>query len=727
MRILLVDDDSAVIQALLAVLKTLPGHEIRVGLSGHKALENAASMGGVDLLITDVVMEPMDGFSLREELRVTNPALRTIFISGYDLSDYPEQIGGHQVLAKPVDASTLIAAIEAEGSQPAATEDPAEPISSPPVPQVLPVARASSPSLVEPAVSAAPVEAAQPYVATAAADNGEAEAPVAIMPEQFQFQIPTGAADPESESLIGQTIGAYQILSELGEGRWGRVYAGVQLSINRPVGLKILDASRQKDPTAKARFIADARAKAHVQHPSILSVYEAGESEGRIFYAHEFVDGQNLAELQASGQKLEESVALKVMRTVAEGLLYLATHTIPHTTLTASSIYLGVDGHVRLANLATEFAEANLTPEHQIQVLGRVMLGVLPAAQTLSPGLRALLGRMVQSGPNALTAWGALLQGLKALEPKVVPVEAAKISAQDRAAIAAVEAARRQQKKSLWLTVGSMVATLLVVGVVVYIYIFRSNERFLEAQVAIPAGQYIVGAGEKVTLDAFWIDKYEVTIGQYARFLAYLAAHPTAEAEFNHPRQPRHLSHEPPNWEIYYGRAAAGKPVRSVPIDLNSPMLEVTWWDAYAYAKWLGRELPTEAQWEAAGRGPKGLLYPWGDEADPTKANSGADHAPNEPEKTGEVDGFNFWNQVDKMKNDQSSFGVIGMAGNVSEWTATWTPDNRFPIVKGGNFSTPDVRLDRRLSPKDPKEEGIDPGKVEDFIGFRTISKTPPK
>jgi hypothetical protein len=75
----------------------------------------------------------------------------------------------------------------------------------------------------------------------------------------------------------------------------------------------------------------------------------------------------------------------------------------------------------------------------------------------------------------------------------VVPVEAAKISAQDRAAIAAVEAARRQQKKSLWLTVGSMVATLLVVGVVVYIYIFRSNERFLEAQVAIPAGQYIVG------------------------------------------------------------------------------------------------------------------------------------------------------------------------------------------------------------------------------------------
>jgi hypothetical protein len=63
----------------------------------------------------------------------------------------------------------------------------------------------------------------------------------------------------------------------------------------------------------------------------------------------------------------------------------------------------------------------------------------------------------------------------------------------------------------------------------------------------------------------------------------------------------------------------------------------------------------------------------------------------------------------------------------VSEWTATWTPDNRFPVVKGGNFTSPDARVDRRMTPADPKAEGVDPSKVEDFIGFRTISKTPPK
>jgi serine/threonine-protein kinase len=72
-----------------------------------------------------------------------------------------------------------------------------------------------------------------------------------------------------------------------------------------------------QDETIKSRFIADARAKAHVQHPSIIAVYEAGESEGRIFYAREFVDGQSLADVAASGRALDEHTALRVMKVVA--------------------------------------------------------------------------------------------------------------------------------------------------------------------------------------------------------------------------------------------------------------------------------------------------------------------------------------------------------------------------------------------------------------------------
>src|SRR5260221_8120663 len=152
MRILLVDDDTGVIPALLAIVKTLPGHELRVATTGEKALENAAALGGVDLLITDVVMEPMDGFTLRDHLVSLYPEMRTILISGYDLSDYPEQTQNHQLLTKPIDAEQLLAAIAREMVVPPEPEPEPAPVATP-APMVaqatikaVPVARPGEPT-----------------------------------------------------------------------------------------------------------------------------------------------------------------------------------------------------------------------------------------------------------------------------------------------------------------------------------------------------------------------------------------------------------------------------------------------------------------------------------------------------------------------------------------------------------------------------------------------------
>ncbi|HEX5176266.1 MAG TPA: response regulator, partial [Chthoniobacteraceae bacterium] len=241
-------------------MRSEQGLEVRAATNAAKALENAAALGGIDLLITDVVMQPMDGFALRDEIARRYPGARTIFISGYDLSEYTEKLGRSQLLTKPVDPDTLRAAIQNE--------------------------RAGG---------------ASPFAAT---NQGASRVEI----EQMQMAAGGAGSSPPAaassgwhsgESLIGHTLGAYQNVSQLGEGRWGTVYAAVQTSINRPVGLKVLDGTRQQDPAAKARFIADARAKAHAQHPSILSVYEAGEADGRIFYTHEYVDGQNLVEVLA--------------------------------------------------------------------------------------------------------------------------------------------------------------------------------------------------------------------------------------------------------------------------------------------------------------------------------------------------------------------------------------------------------------------------------------------
>jgi len=836
MKIILADDDTGVIQAVLAILKSVPGFEVRVATTGDRALENAAALGGVDLLITDVVMEPMDGFTLRDQMVTRFPEVRTILISGYDLSDYPEQTQHHQMLAKPIDRDALLAAIEREFEPPPAPEPApgpvavARPVAVPqakvgqprvaaqpaaraavppatPRPAGQPVARAiaAPQATAQSGVSAVaarqvpmarPVSVPQPRAAPAqltarpvaqpvarapravtaprAISVGQAVAravvavpvaqPIAVEVAVPEEEVETQAAEPETEppvaaepepevataesepaaepvsenvaepepepapalesepeipltGLVGQSLGAYQILRQLGEGRWGTVYAAVQTAINRPVGLKVLDPTQARDAGARARFIADARAKAHVQHPSILAVYEAGEAGGYIFYAHEYVEGRTMAEIKAAGEKLDEPTALKVLRTVTDGLAYLTIHKIPHSPPEPGTIFLGADGRARLGNLATQLGDQQMTLNGEIQALGRLLLGVLPAIQSLTPGMQDLVKRMVQKGPQSFTAWGPLLQGIKAIEPKVVPVEAAKISAQDRAAVAAVEQLKKKRKRSLYINLASFISVIILA--IVFVLKMLGNERSLDEQVHIPAGEFLFNDGEPATLPEFWIDKYEVTYGQYAKFVEDLKNRRTTE--YDDPRQPLVKSremHRPKNWDIFFARAEAGKPVHSVAIDLNCPVMEIDWWDAAAYAKWKGRELPSEQEWEKAARGTKGFIYPWGDEPDVKKANSNADWHGGDPSAKGDADGFVYWNPVDQLKGDKSPWGVVGMAGNVSEWIATWDPVKKRPMIKGGSFMSADLRLDRRSE--------LAPDSVSEAIGFRTVTHTPP-
>lgn len=842
MRILLVDDDTSVIQALLAIVKTIDGHEVRVATTGEQAIQNAETLGGLDILVTDVVMEPMDGFTLRDEMKARYPDLRTILISGYDLSDYPEQTKDHQFLAKPIDADALVAALQKEiadlapppppppapapvpvapkvvvtpvaqprpvavptptatpraatpvaaaAPQPRAVARPvaapaatpvavpkatavpqpvatprataapqpvavpkataaAQPVAVPrttaapqpvavprataaPQPVAVPKATASPKPVVAPRVAGAPQPVATPRPAIpqpAAAPKVAAAPKAAAVARPAAPGAPRAAVAPPAPApaipplqtkpgeFTGQSIGAYQVGEQTGADDWGVVYAAVQTGINRPVSLHVMSADRAADEAGRLRFIADARAKANVQHPSILAVYEAGDNDGRIFYAHEYVDGQNLAQLASNGHKITEATALNVLRTASEGAAYFDANQIPHLPVDGTSIHVGTDGQPRLSNLAVQNSDRPSTPADEIVALGRAMFGVVHTGPGFSEGMRGLLGRMVQAPGSGLTSWADVIAGVKSIEPKNIPTHVAEIGAQDRAAAAALEAVRVQKKKEMRRNIISVVS-FVVLSALLIAYVMRNRQRVVAKMIHIPAGTYTVGQ-KKVTLPEFWIDKYEVTVGQYSRFIDYLDEHPGNSRDFDHPKQPKHLEHKPQYWAIYYGQAANGGAVHSAPYTLDSPMVDVTFWDAFAYAKWLGRELPTEAQWEAAARGAEGNVYPWGNDPDEKKVNSGADFVKNDPGAKGKVDGFNFWSRVDKVAGDKSPFGVIGMAGNVSEWTNTWTPDNRFPIVKGGNYMSADVRLDKRV-------EDQDGSKGAEHIGFRTVTSSKP-
>ena len=688
MKILLVDDDLPIVETLLPLLQTVTGCQVAAATDGEQALAAAAQMGGVDLLLTDVVMQPMDGFTLRDELLARYPSVKTVFLTGYDLSDYPEQIAGHTILSKPVDPNELLwVANQAKLSAAPA----AAPVA---VPQAAPVAVAKP--------SATPVAA--PVAVPQAARVG---APLAAA-----VAVPSSSTE---DKLIGQTLGTYKVIQKLSQGKWGPIYEAIQITMDRPVALQVLES--QGNAEMKKQFIADASVKANLLHKNILAVYEAGEHLGFTYYAYELPGGPSLPEMAGS---LSEYAAIQIIKAVAEASQHMAQQKVSHELLSAGAVYLDAHNNPRLANLATS-SGGQPTAQETIQVLGQAIKDALPTNVPVDKSFEELVSRMQRKGQSGVQSWLALMQVVAPVEPKVKPADAFKISAQDEAAIKAVELARQRQKRQMIINGVSTLALSIVVMLVAYFALFNEGKNY-DAVERIPAGEFIYQNGEKASTGEFWIDKHEVTIGQYAKFLKALKKVPAGT--YDHPDQPKwKAQHEVPDWKIYYGRAAAEKPLRGViPVNLGTPVFLVDWWDAYAYAKWKGGRLPTEQEWEKAARGTNGLRYPWGNDDKPEKANTGADYQ-DDPGAEAKIDGWNRWMPVDNERadSDKSPFDVLGMAGNVSEWTGTVIKDDvgSFAIVRGGNFKTKGGDLTQR--------EGKEFEKAGEHVGFRVVYDQKPK
>ena len=590
---------------------------------------------------------------------------------------------------------------------PAPTAAPAAVPKATPVPTATPAAmpRAAAAPVVTPVAvpRAAPVASATPAALPKAAPA------------------PVSASDP----LLGKTLGSYRIERRLGNGKWGSVYFAIQTSMNRPVAMEVLSADRAGNETARQNFVATARAKAAVQHPHILSVYEADQAEGHYFYTHEYVDGFNLAQLKARDEGLSEPVALQTIKSIAQGLSHLHQQQIGHSAPTDTDIYIGADGLPYLSNVALPGQQMQ-TPQEEIRALGALIRDLLPNGQAEDRGLQAMLTRMSVTTQAGFQSWPALFQAIQAIEPKVIPADAFKLSAQDQAAIHAVEEARKRQKMQVIFSIVGFFVFLCVMGVLVWWNFMRpTTHDYSNEMVEIPAGQFIYQDGQKLILPAFYIDKYDVTMAEYAKFIDYLAQHNNT-TEFDNPQQPAGRSHTPYHWDIYYGRASSSisayHTVRGVPITLDCPVFNVDYFDAYAYAKWKGRRLPTEQEWEKAARGPNGNLYPWGNAWDPKKTNAGGDYMAEPPDgyKPG-VDGYNWWAPVDAFPTDRSEYGVIGMAGNVSEWTDSWDATKTYPVIRGGNFKSTQDKALTTAAIRDAY-----PDKFAETLGFRTASDKPP-
>ena len=167
----------------------------------------------------------------------------------------------------------------------------------------------------------------------------------------------------------------------------------------------------------------------------------------------------------------------------------------------------------------------------------------------------------------------------------------------------------------------------------------------------------VVGPKHKVYLDEYEIDRYDVTNGEYYLFVAKTGRRP------------------PKHWID-----------KKVLIEKkNHPVVFVSWYDAEAYCEWKGKRLPTEAEWEKAGRGTDGRIFPWGNEFVKEKANV-------------YILGIGDTTPVGRFEEGKSPYGVYDMAGNVFQWTLDWLkpyPNNPIDnpnfgethkVLRGGSF-----------------------------------------
>jgi formylglycine-generating enzyme len=224
----------------------------------------------------------------------------------------------------------------------------------------------------------------------------------------------------------------------------------------------------------------------------------------------------------------------------------------------------------------------------------------------------------------------------------------------------------------------------------------------ITGMVLIPAGHFMMGAANNgdaspahlVQLDSFYIDRFEVTNAQYLEFCT----------QTNHAL--------PEFWNL--------PTFKSGPAFPSYPVIGISWYDASAYAKWAGKRLPTEAEWEYAARG--GIAeasFPVGEAMDTLLAN------------------FTF---AGKRKGlmpvgsfGPNGYGLYDMAGNVEEWVTDWyapeyyasgdtvnpkgVPSGRFRIIRGGGWHSGKscVRVYYR--------NALPPQWIDFAVGFRCVKQ----
>jgi formylglycine-generating enzyme required for sulfatase activity len=489
--------------------------------------------------------------------------------------------------------------------------------------------------------------------------------------------------------------GRYTLLRTVGRGGFGAVWAAHDRTQGEQVAIKVLHPSQAREASRRERFFRGARVMGSLLHEGVVRVLEPrGEDGGYFYFVMELVAGNDLHRTVLEKRLRPEDVVPLILR-VAEALGEAHARGIVHRDVKPANVVLDASGMPKLTDFDL-VAVKDTTGGTRTGALGTLMfsapeqmnnakeadaradvygLGMtalfclygeeLPPIVTRKPerviaalpgsdAVKAVVTRAIELEPEKrYTDARAFCEALQAAMPVVTrPVASNPISTKLAAGMLAVLTAAAVVR---WMFGKSLVDMPHVDPVVPVMIVCPAGT------VPVPGGTFIMGSADgkeqekpphQVKLSTFCIDKTEVTVADYRQ----CTKEKRGALQCTVPKTGGSC-----NWD---------KTDRD-----THPINCVDWAQADAYCTWAGGSLPSEAQWEYAARGSKGVEYPWG-EAPPGPSLLNACDSECAAAHAGfgtMYEGDDKWPEtapVGTYPAGASPFGALDMAGNVWEWVA---------------------------------------------------------